>query len=170
MGSDSKIDLRRHSIAQLDTYDVTADELDRIQTECMDVGQDFQFASISGTVGISFLIALVLTKIESNRIFNAFFTVMLFGLVGCFYFGVRYVRKRRAFVPIIQRIKDRQVGPVGEAGSELSPSALASLPVTQAEPAPNVKGTVTNSTGATAVSEEAAAAPLPTDAQTGERP
>lgn len=131
-----RIPLRRHSIGQLDTYDVTSDELNRIEQECMDVGQDFQFASVCGTAFLSFLIAMTATKIESNRVFDCFFIVTILGFVGAAYFGKRYFRKKKAFKPIIQAIRERKadVGPVGEKGHELPPNELAKLPMTQAVP------------------------------------
>jgi hypothetical protein len=126
------IPLRRHSINQLDTFEVSADELDRIESECMDVGQDFQFASVSVTVAISFLIALVLTRIDSRQTFDIFVIVTTVGFVGAAYFGQRYFRKKKSFTPIIQRIRQRQVGPVGESGHELRPAELAEMKPTQA--------------------------------------
>ena len=126
------IPLRRHSINLLDTFEVSADELDRIESECMDVGQDFQFASVTASVGISFLIALVLTRIDSRQVFDIFVLVTLLGFGGAFYFGLRYRRKKQLYTPIIQRIRQRQVGPVGESGHELRPAELANMTPTQA--------------------------------------
>lgn len=135
MNPDNKIPLVRHCIGQLDTYDVTADELDRIQQECMDVGQDFQVASICGTAGVSFLIALLATKIDSQRVWDGFFIVTVLGFGGAIYFGRKYVQKKRVFKPIIQRIKERKadVGPVGEQGHEVPVAELAAMPVMQAD-------------------------------------
>jgi hypothetical protein len=60
-GNDENIPIRRHSINQLDTYEASADELDHIETECMDVGQDFQFASITFTYvnGVQHYVTLI---------------------------------------------------------------------------------------------------------------
>lgn len=126
------IPLRRHSINQLDTYEVSADELDRIESECMDVGQDFQYASIALTVGVSFLTALWLTRIDSRQTFDIFVIAAILGFVGAIYFFQRYFRKRKSYTPIIERIRQRQVGPVGELGHELRPAELASMQPTQA--------------------------------------
>ncbi len=127
------IPVRRHSINQLDTYDVSADELDRIEAECMDVGQDFQFASVALGIGVSFLIALIFTTVTSPIIFACFFAVVLTMFVLSAYFWIRYFRKKPTIQTTVQRIKERQVGPVGEEGRELSPKVLANLPVAQVE-------------------------------------
>jgi ABC-type multidrug transport system fused ATPase/permease subunit len=129
------IPIRRHSINQLETYDVAVDDLDRIEAECKNVGQDLQFASNSLSFGISFLIALIFTTIDSPKVFACFFAVMVLMFVLSVYFGIRYYRTKETVQSTIQRIKERQVGPVGEEGSELSPKVLANLPVGQA-PAP----------------------------------
>jgi hypothetical protein len=129
--TNDKITLRRHSISQLDTYDVTAYELDGIERECLDVGQDFHFTSNTLSIGVSFLIALVLTTIESPKIYACFFALVLVMGVLTLYFGIRYIRKRGATRSTIQRIRERQVGPVGDERLELRPSDLAALPVTQ---------------------------------------
>jgi hypothetical protein len=167
MTGDDKITLRRHSISQLETYDVTADELDGIERDCMDVGQDFQFASISLSVAVSFLIALILTRIESDRVYLSFFAIVTMGFVFTIYFGTLYSRKKRAFQSTIQRVRDRQVGPVGSEGQELPPSVLANLPLTQPEKI-TVNGIVEEATDNMAAPQEAAAATTPVEAAPGE--
>lgn len=52
--SSEKIPLRRHALPHLEMYDVTAEELKSIEKESLDVGQDFQFASIALSIGGSF--------------------------------------------------------------------------------------------------------------------
>lgn len=127
------IPIRRHSINQLETYDVFADELDRIEVECKNLGQDFQFASNTLSFGISFLIALIFTTIGSPKVFACFFDLMVLMFILSAYFGTRYYRTKGTVQSTIQRIKERQIGPVGEQGKVLSPKVLANLPVTQVE-------------------------------------
>jgi hypothetical protein len=126
------VPLRRHSISHVETYEITADELDRLQQECMGTGQDLQFALVALTIGISCLVSLLLTTITSRRIFDGFLVFTIVGFVFAIYFGIQYKRKKRTMESVVQRVMDRQVGPVGEEGRELRPAELAGLPVTAA--------------------------------------
>ncbi|MBZ5641398.1 MAG: hypothetical protein LAO19_01440 [Acidobacteriia bacterium] len=133
MSTDNQsIPVRRHSLSHLETYDITADELDRIQTECMGTGQDLQFCLVALTTGITCLASLLLTEIISVKIYNGFLVFTVVGFVFALYYAIQYWRKKGNLVSIVQRIKDRQVGPIGEQGHEVRPAELATLPVTTA--------------------------------------
>jgi hypothetical protein len=142
------IPLRRHSLRHLEMYDVTGQELNSIERESLDVGQDFQFASNAFATAISFLVALLLTEIQSPKRYASFVAVVVIMAVLALYFGLRYFRKRGAVQSTIQEIRARQVGPVGEEGHELRPADLAALPVT---PPPTIG----------LIAEEAAPKPAP---------
>jgi len=165
--SHEQVRVRRHSIAQLDTYDVTEDELQSIERECKDIGQDFQFASNCLSIGVSFFIALKLTKIDSPTVYACFFSVVLVMGVLTFYFGRSWLRSKNALKGIIQRIRERQVGPVGDEGHEMTPAAVAALPVTPSpppqsepvQPAPILAAVVDDLQGIAAPAVTAEAAP-----------
>jgi hypothetical protein len=123
-----RIPLRRHTLPHVETYDVTAQELRSIERESLDVGQDLQFASITLTAAISFLIALILTDIPSPKVFASFVAVTLATGVLSTAFFIRYFRKKRNTKSTIQEIKDRQVGPLGDEEHVIAPAELAELP------------------------------------------
>jgi hypothetical protein len=123
-----KIEVRRHPLPHVETYDVTADELDRIATESATVGQDFQYCSICLTAAIAFFIAILTTEIKSPRVYQTFLIVTLVGSVLAIYFGQAYMRGKKKSASTIQKIRDRQIGPVGEEGRELRPAQVAELP------------------------------------------
>ena len=132
MSVGEKIDTRRHSIGLVEIYELTSDELDRIETEAMSVGQDLQYCSICLTAGLSFLIALITTEIKSIHTYAIFFVLTVSGLLFATYFGQKFFRDRKKCKSVIQRIRDRQVGPIGEQGKEIGAAVAATLPLTTA--------------------------------------
>jgi len=128
MANGDKINVRRHAIPHVETYEITADELSRIETEAIATGQDFQYCSICLTAAISFSVALFATEIKSERTFDVFTILAICGFVFAAYFGQRHMRGKGRTKSVIQGIRERQIGPVGEEGRELRPAQVAQLP------------------------------------------
>lgn len=122
------VPIRRHRLPDLHSYDVTGDELDQIEREAMQVGLDFSFASIALTAFISFLLALTTTEIKVPWVFEAYFSVMLSAFGFAVFFGIRWVRGRKVGTSIITKIRQRQVGPLGNEAREIQPADLENLP------------------------------------------
>jgi hypothetical protein len=129
-----QIQARRHRLQHVEIYEVAADELDRIEQESTNVGTDLQFATFWFPIGITLTIVLATTPIPSQGFHTGF-------MVGCFmgygfglYFAVRWWKQRSGLKKLVARIRERQVGPLGEEGEELRPSELASLPAQQVGP------------------------------------
>jgi len=57
----SQIQLRRHGIGHVETYEVLDHELNQLEKEGCDVGFDFQVAQFSLTTALSFLVGLILS-------------------------------------------------------------------------------------------------------------
>ena len=157
MANGDKINVRRHAIPHVETYEITADELSRIETEAIATAQDFQYCSIALTVAISFSIALFATEIKSERTFEVFTIMAICGFVFALYFGQSHMRGKTRTKSVIQSIRERQIGPIGEEGHELKPAQVAQLPPV---PAPQAEGPLTRP------AEEAA---LGAQAQAGNR-
>jgi hypothetical protein len=132
--NNNKIEIRRHPLPHVETYDVTADELDRIENESKNVGQDFQYCSICVTAAIAFFIAIITTEIKSARVYQTFLIITLIGFVFAIYFGQAYVRGKDKCRSTIDKIRERQIGPVGEEGRELKPADVAELSPVPAPP------------------------------------
>lgn len=128
MSRDDQLQQRRHRIPHVETYDVTVDELDQIELESMSVGQDFSFGSVCLTAALSFLITIVTVPIESERAWNSFLIIMLVGFIGAAYFGIRWYRGKKHGVLVIERIREREIGPYGEEGREIKANEAADLP------------------------------------------
>ena len=127
-----KIPVRRHGISQVECYEVFGDELDAIEREGSNVGLDFQACLFCVTFAISFLIALFTTTIESRQTFDVFACLVIVGVILGVVFGIRWHRSRGAFSRLLERIRDRQVGPAGDEDHPLRPSEVAKLPVVAA--------------------------------------
>jgi hypothetical protein len=132
-----KIPIRRHRLPGVDSYDVTSDELDQLEHEASQVGLDFSFASILFTAFISFLIALLTANIQSERTFGAFIAIEIASGTLALYFCIKWRRGRRRRASIIARIREREIGPLGDEKREIRASELAELPSQEPE---NVKG------------------------------
>jgi hypothetical protein len=130
----SHVQLRRHAITHVEAFDVTQDEIEGMERAAGDTGLDFQIAQFAFTLAASFLVALLTTQIESRRTFDVFVIIVVVGFFGGIAFGVRWYKNRGAFGAIVRRIKERQIGPVGDEGKELKAAELAELPSQKAEP------------------------------------
>jgi hypothetical protein len=135
MGS-GHIPIRRHGLSQVETYEVTADELERIEREGGDVGFDFQICLFCLTLASSFLIGLILSPPPDSKpkIFIVFSVLVVVGFLVGIVFGLKWYFSRNAFSVTLAKIRARQIGPIGEEGREFKPSDLANLP--SVEPTP----------------------------------
>lgn len=127
MDTHDNIPVRRHRLHSVESYDVTGDELDRIENESMQVGEDFAFASNTLTAFVAFLITLLTVEIKSDRTFMVFLAVDIATAILTAYFAVRWLRGRKKGLRIISRIRERQVGPLGSEDKEIKPSQLAQM-------------------------------------------
>lgn len=129
-----QIDVRRHRISGLDICDITLDELDAIERMGSDVGLDFNISLFSLGVSLSFFIALMNTTIESRRVFDTFVIFTAIGAALALIFLIKWYGNKGAFSRLIQKVRDRQIGPTGNETKELKPGELEKLPSQQAEP------------------------------------
>jgi len=146
--------VRWHPVSDLDMYAVTGDELDHIESEALEVGQDFQFASVWLTIAIAFLIALLSTTIDSLSVFTFFLLMVICGVTFTLYFGWCWLRKRGKVKTSINKIRARQVGTAGDEANPLPPENL-STPSTEQETAPTqIAIQVADSIGAVEAGEQ----------------
>jgi len=124
------IPVRRHGLSHVETYDVTSDELERIEAEGADEGFNFHIALFCLTMASSCLLGLVLSPPPNDKpkTFVVLVVLVVVGFLVGLIFGIKWFIGRGAFSATIRRIGDRQVGPLGEKGGELGPSELQALP------------------------------------------
>jgi hypothetical protein len=123
-----RIEVRLHRLTHLDVYHVKEDELDKIEAEAGGVGTDLQFATAAITAGLSFVAILLATPIPSSRTYTVFVVITVMGFALGLYCGVRWWRQSSSLKRTLQRIRDRQIGPVGTSGERVSAADLESMP------------------------------------------
>jgi hypothetical protein len=104
-----------------------ADELDRIEAEAGSFGTDLQVGPFALSVASSFLSVLLSTPMN-ERLFTIFTGITIVGFALGSYCIIRWKRQSKTLRGTLQRIRDRQIGPVGTAGERISASDLKDLP------------------------------------------
>jgi hypothetical protein len=126
--------VKRHRIEHAEIYELTSDDLRRIEDEGSRVGTHFQFATAWLPVAIALTVTLSTVSIPQDRTYYSLlmFTVISYGF-GLFH-GICAWQQRGRFKTVLNEIRERQVGPVGEKGQELRPSELQELPSSEGSP------------------------------------
>lgn len=99
-----------YRIPKIEVYQVTNDELRRIEDGCSHVGQDLTFAVASLSVFASFLVAL-LTAILTPTTQAIFISIEITSGVVGIYTGWRWWHARRAAPETIGKIRSRRTEP-----------------------------------------------------------
>ena len=122
------IPVHRHVVKHVETYDVMEDELARLESEAADVGTDFQIAQFGVTVALAFLAGLLITEIQSDRIYYTYVIIIVLGFFFGIIHGIKWYRHRGSFASTMATIREREIAPMGQKGEELRPSELQVLP------------------------------------------
>jgi hypothetical protein len=128
--TDEKITVHRHRITRLVSYELSEDELDRLQHDEPQRGYELSFALAALSVALSLLIPLVTGQapnISTMRL-AVFVGLITSGFVFFLFFGIRWFGNLSQRKALFAKIRARQIGPVGEKGTEISADALAELP------------------------------------------
>jgi hypothetical protein len=99
-----------YKIPRIEVYQLTDDELCRIEEGCGQVAQDLTFAVSFLSFGIAFLIALF-TASFSQTLEIVFISLSVVCGLGFLYTGIRWWQKRKAIPNVIARIRSRKVEP-----------------------------------------------------------
>ena len=135
MVPDDNIPASRHRLRGIVTYEVNADDFERIETEASTVGTDIQFATVLISTAISFSVTLLTVSIPNQHLHDLFSLITVVGFALGGFFAVRGWRERGHLKRLLSRIRASQVGPVGEQGKEMRPTELDLLPL-EASPQP----------------------------------
>lgn len=119
------VPVRRHRMDSLDLYDVTEDELEILE-KGPSTNTKLTIATALISTGISFVIALLITKIESVLIQTIFVVFATFGLgVGIILLILWWRTDRDSVKPVIKRIKARKLRNSSETTADTEdPSVL----------------------------------------------
>jgi hypothetical protein len=110
-----KVGVKRHRLTKLEVCDVTMEELDAIQRIGCNTGLDFNVAICSLEIALSSFFVLLSTRIDSRATYDTFVIFAIVGAALSVIFGIRWFLNRAEFSRLIQRIKDREVGPTDHA-------------------------------------------------------
>ena len=116
MADDENRPVRTYKIPKIETYEVSDDELERIEESCSSVSQDLTVAAASLSIFITLLVAF-LTATFINQAIRTFCLVSMVAsaFVGIFT-GVRWYRDKTAARVIIAKIRSRKVDPQPSSG------------------------------------------------------
>lgn len=96
-----------HPIREIHFTEVTDDELQRIREHSGQVGQDLSFALSSGSICISFLIAIFTATLNDNRR-QMFWSVVMVSAVTFAYTGIKWWRNRKLVSEVFASIEKRR--------------------------------------------------------------
>lgn len=109
-GPQQNAEIVTYKIPRIEVYQVTDDELCRIEEGCGQVNQDLTFAISFLSFGVAFLIAL-LTATFSESARTLFVILTCICAVGALYTGLRWWRQRKAVPNVILKIRSRKTEP-----------------------------------------------------------
>lgn len=111
-----EVQIITHRIPRIEVYQVTDDELQRIEDGYGQVGQDLTFAVTSLSFSVAFAIALATGRF-SDKVFALFLILMIIFAVVALYTGFRWFRVRRAAPNVIATIRARKTEPEDDSES-----------------------------------------------------
>lgn len=129
---DTRIPAKRFRLREVQTYEVVRDDFDGIETEAMNVGTDFAWATACIPVAITLTITLLTVPVTNQGVKETFLCLMFVCYILGLYFAVNAWRQRGRLKKFMQRIRENQEAPLGEKGEELEPSELQKLPSEEA--------------------------------------
>lgn len=98
--------VKKGRVDSLNIYEVTEDELDKLEIGGSDT-ITLSFAIFTLSVAASFFIALLTTRIESNRIFITFLVITILGFLSGIVLFLIWLRSKRSIKELVKRIKER---------------------------------------------------------------
>jgi hypothetical protein len=124
-----QISRKAHRISTFETFEVSSDELDVIESGHPSRQNDLTFFSVAASVFASFLLVVLTTKMPAIPTWRdmLFFAILLVSGGLAIYFFSCWRRSTKGQSLIFQRIRKRAYGTFGEEGKELKPSELEEL-------------------------------------------
>ena len=107
MASNQDPEIVTYRIPKIEVYQVTDDELQRIEAGCANIGQDLTFAVASLSIFVSFLVAR-LTGILAPTTQLIFVSIEIISGLVSIYTGWRWWHARRATPGTISKIRSRR--------------------------------------------------------------
>ena len=96
-----------HNIAQIHVYQVTEDELARLEEGCGQVGQDLTFACTSLGIFVGVLVALLASPMSRDT-FLLLLAVCLVSAAVSLYTGLKWWRSQKEFLHVLAKVRSRK--------------------------------------------------------------
>jgi len=109
-GPQKDTEIVTYRIPRIEVYQITDDEMCRIEEGCGHVSQDFGFATFFLSFGVAFFIALVSAQF-SDKLRPVFIVVVVICGVGALYTGIRWWMQKGKVPEVIAKIRSRKTEP-----------------------------------------------------------
>ena len=127
---DDHISVRRHGRREIVTYDVTPDQLDRLERAGAELGFNFHIALTLLTLAFSFLTSLILSPPSNGTVETIFVSITVLGFILGLIFGLKWYKDRDTNSAIFREIREQpEIGPLGDERQELQRADLNRLPL-----------------------------------------
>ena len=131
--------VKQFRLGEIPSYEVLADDFDRIEEVAQDVGLAFHFAIFCLSVAVTLSVTLVTVPVDNLIVKVIFVAVIFVGFVLGLYFLITALSQRDRLAKMMQKIRARQVAPLGEKDGEIGPLESQQLPAETADASgPNV--------------------------------
>jgi len=125
---DDQISIKRFRLGKMQSYEVLVGDFNRIEDEASSIGTHFAFALACLPVAITIHITLSRVRISDQSVREPFMLLMFACYILGAFFAISAFRQRGRLRKFMQVIRDSQVPPLGEKGSEIGPSEADQLP------------------------------------------
>lgn len=119
-----QIPIKRFRLGEMQSYEVLVSDFDRIESEAKSIGTDLAFFTACLPVAITLHITLRTVTPADQYVRESFTILMWVCYLASIYFGVKAFRQRGRLKVFMQNIRNAQVPPLGEKGSELGPGEV----------------------------------------------
>lgn len=125
--NEDHIPIERYRLGKLRSYEVLVEKFESIETEAMNIGTDLTFSVACISIAVTLTATLPQGSITNKPLYDVF----LFAAIICWIegarFGLKAYRQRGRLKILMQGIRDSQIPPLGEKGSELAPAEEQAL-------------------------------------------
>ena len=123
--ADDQLPAKRHSLRQVETYEVECRDFNSIGREASGIGTSFAFAMACLPLAIALNVTLLTVQISLNTAFPIW-TLMWACYIGGAFFSISAWRKRGELKRFMQEIRDNQVAAVAAKVLPLAPDLTVS--------------------------------------------
>ena len=141
--ADDQLPAKRHSLRQVETYEVERSHFDAIEKEATGIGTAFAFAAACLPVAVTLNVTLKTVPITDRSVADPFWFLMWACYILGLFFAVSAWRQRGSLKRFMDEIRESQVAPIAAKVSPSEPDLTAindpEAPVRTQEASPDVE-------------------------------